>query len=166
MKQGTISILLGCHSPIHSLLVVRAWHHLYGCWPNYWETGCIFLHDIGHLGKDYLNDVDQKRLHWWLGANIAYKLFGFKGYTMCAGHDAHSQYPLSLMYRADKYSYKYAPYWWLWQNITWEPKLGMGYKTRREAIDKFRKQVDESVDSGEYRSTHDFYLERCKGEAK
>lgn len=160
MKQGTVSVLVGCHSPIHSLLVIRAWHALCGHWPVPWEATCVFLHDIGHWGKDYLNDPEQKRLHWQLGARLAQRFFGERGWYLTAGHDGGSGFAKSLLYRADKLSWWYAPTWWLWANTVTEPKLMTGY-SRREAIRLFREQVKESILSGDYRPTHEFYLERC-----
>lgn len=71
MTQGTVSILFGCHSPIHSVLVLMSWKKLYRHWPRWWQIVCIFLHDIGHWGLDYLDDVNQKNKHWELGARIA-----------------------------------------------------------------------------------------------
>jgi hypothetical protein len=159
--QGTISILIGCHSPMHSLLVLIAWVKLYGVFPRPWQVACIFLHDIGHMGKNYLDDVDAKNEHWRLGARIAGWLFGQKGYDLCAGHNIHSGALESLLSKPDKYSYLLAPEWWLWTNTLFEPKLAMGY-TRREAIRRFRERVRESIETGKYHPTHEFYIERCR----
>jgi len=158
--QGTISVLAGCHSVIHSLLVMVAWVRLYHSFPRPWQLGCIFLHDIGHLGKNYLDDVDAKNEHWRLGARIAGVLFGKKGWDLCAGHDAHSGAPESLLYKPDKYSWYIAPRWWLLSNCMVEPKIAMGYSPR-EAVDRFKGRVKENIESGAYRPTHDLYLERC-----
>jgi hypothetical protein len=162
MKQGTISVLIGCHSPIHSALVVLAWRRLYGRWPRPWQVVCIFLHDIGHWGRDYLDDYEQKREHWKLGARIAQRLFGVKGWQLTAGHCSHSGMPLSDLYKADKYSYYLAPRWWLYANLLFEPKLKMGYGLK-EAVARFQDQVRESIESGEFRSTHSMYMNRCQG---
>lgn len=161
MKQGTVSVICGCHSPVHSLLVLKAWKKLYCKWPEPWEVACIFLHDIGHWGTDYLDDYEKKKEHWLLGAYVAHKLFGSKGYALLAGHSSHSGFPKSKLYKADKFSWSLAPYWWLWTNCVAEPKLQMGY-TKREAIKRFRSQVKESLESGKYQETHQFYLDRCK----
>lgn len=161
MKQGTISVLVGCHSVIHSILVLRAWRHLYGRWPAFWQFLCIFIHDIGHWGRDYLNDYEQKKVHWVLGAKVAGVLFGFRGFVLVAGHCRYNGFPESPLYKADKYSWIYEPYWWAWWNGLVEPKLRMGY-SMREAYDRFHAQVKENVESGEYRPTHDMYLERCR----
>ena len=161
MKQGTVSVLAGCHSPIHSLLVVLAWKRIHGSWPRPWQIVCIFLHDIGHWGLDYLDDYEPKRTHWELGARIAKRLFGDKGYALTAGHCSHSGEPFSDLYKADKYSWHLAPEWWLYSNTFFEPKLRMGYG-RMEAVGLFKSQVRESVESGEFRSTHAMYMKRCK----
>ena len=162
ISQGTMSVLFGCHSFfIHSIIVIVAWKRIYGKRPAFWQIVCIFLHDVGHLGLNYLDDFEAKKKHWMLGASIAYSLFGQKGFDFLAGHCSHSGHPLSELYRADKYSWHIAPYWWLYTNTFAEPKLRMGY-TRREAILKFKEQVRQSVESGEFRSTHEMFLERCK----
>lgn len=161
MAQGTISILFGCHSPIHSLLVTMAWKRLYGTYPALWQITCIFLHDIGHLGLNYLDDFEAKKKHWRLGARITYTLFGQKGFDLLAGHCSYSGYPASDLYKADKYSWHIAPLWWLYTNTLVEPKLRMGY-TRKDAVLKFKAQVRQNIESGAFRSTHTMFLERCK----
>ena len=161
MKQGTISVLFGCHSVIHSILVLRAWRMLYNKRPAPWQVMCICIHDIGHWGLDYLDDFEQKKQHWKAGSALAGKMFGRKGYEFVAGHCLHSQIPLSTLYKADKYSWHIAPYWWLYMHCFFEPKLSMGY-TWKEAITRFKSQVRQSVESGEFRSTHSMYLDRCK----
>ncbi len=160
MKQGTVSVIFGCHSPIHSLYVLKAWMKLYGKFPSWWELVCIFIHDWGHIGKNYLDDFEEKKKHWILGAEIARKLFGMKGYSFCAGHCEYSKLPQSKLYKADKLSwYKSSRLWSYWYQI-FEPKISMGY-SKREAYEKFMAQVTKSIESGEYKSTHKLYLERC-----
>ena len=61
------------------------------------------------------------------------------------------------------YAWKYEPYWWAWWNALVEPKLKMGYSLR-EAYTRFHASVKKNIDSGELRSTHQLYLERCKKE--
>lgn len=161
MKQGTVSVLFGVHSPIHSILVLLSWRILYGSWPRFWEGVCIFLHDVGHWGLQYLDSHEEKRKHWRRGAEIARRLFGEKGWTMCAGHDRSSGYSESPLYKADKYSWQIAPWIWLYSNCIVEPKVSMGYSAP-EAIRLFRAQVKRSIDSGEFRPTHEFFLDRCK----
>ena len=90
MKQGTISVLFGCHSIIHSFLVLIAWRKLYGSWPEFWQVVCIFLHDVGHIGLNYLDIFELKKKHWMLGAHIGNKLFGLKAYYFLAGHCSHT----------------------------------------------------------------------------
>ena len=166
MKQGTISVLIGCHSVVHSLLVVKAWVKLYNSFPAPWELICILIHDIGHWNTNYLDNLEEKKGHWKLGAILAYKLFGDKGYSLCAGHCEYSGCPQSQMYKADKLSQLGYPYIWSWWYQIFEPKIGMGY-TKWEAYTRFQSQVKNSIETGEYRSSHDMYLERCKGkEAK
>lgn len=161
MKQGTISWLIGCHSIIHSFYVLKAWIKLYGEFPKFWELVCILLHDIGHWGKDYLDDFELKKQHWILGAIICRKLFGDKGFNMCAGHCEYSGLPQSKLYKADKLAwYKSSRLWSYWYQ-TFEPKISMGY-TKKEAYERFMKQVNKSIETGEYKSTHKLYLERCK----
>ena len=161
MKQGTVSYLFGCHSIVHSFYVWKAWRHLYKKSPAAWETVCILIHDSGHIGKQYLDDYEQKKLHWELGARIAKRLFGQRGYDLTAGHCEYSGLERSRLYFADKYAWKYEPYWWAWWNAVVEPKLKMGY-TLREAYTRFHAAVEKSIESGEFRSTHQLYLERCK----
>lgn len=153
--------MFGCHSVIHSCLVLIAWRKLYGGWPKFWQGVCIFLHDIGHVGLDYLDDFEQKKRHWELGAKIGRWLFGYKAYDLLAGHCSHSGHLLSDLYRPDKYSWHIAPRWWLFSNTIFEPKLAMGYG-RWEAVALFKEQVRQSVESGEYQSTHAMYLKRCR----
>ncbi len=161
MKQGTVSILIGCHSPIHSLLVILAWKKLYKSFPKPWQIVCIFLHDIGHYGLDYLDDYEQKKLHWYPGAKIAEKLFGDKGYNFTGGHCSHSNLVRSKMYKADKYSWYIAPWIWIYINCIFEPKLATGLPYY-DATNKFKEQVRESIDSGEFKSTHSMYIDRIK----
>jgi len=162
MTQGTKSILFGCHSVVHSLLVVMAWRRLYGSWPKAWQIVCIFLHDIGHFGLNYLDNYEQKKIHWVGGAKIASYLFGLKGFLLCAGHCVHSGVPRSRMYKADKYSWLLAPRWWLLTNTFVEPQLRNGFDSRGDAVDTFREAVRKNIESGTYQETHQFYLQRSK----
>lgn len=161
MKQGTMSILFGCHSPVHSVLVTISWVILHRRLPELWELVCIFLHDVGHVGKNYLSNPDEKSIHWKLGATIAGRLFGPKGYALVAGHSHSSDHPESSLRKPDKYSWYLAPEIWIYSNTVFEPKLKMGY-TRWGAVHHFKNRVMESIESGKFRSTHQIYLERCK----
>lgn len=161
MHQGTVSVLIGVHSIVHSITVLIAWRIIYKRWPRGWEAACIFLHDVGHWGLQYLDSYAEKCEHWRRGAEIAGRLFGHKGYAMCAGHDKASGYPESPLYKADKYSWYITPTLVLYLNCLLEPKLCMGY-TIKEVCRLFQIQVKKSVESGEFRSTHEFYMDRCK----
>ena len=165
MKQGTISVLCGCHDLVHSFLVWHSWRLLYGRWPQPWQVGCIFLHDIGHWGKNYLDDEREKQKHWEGGAALAYRLFGKRGYDLVAGHCSNSGFPTSDLARPDKYSWYIAPYWWLWCNNVVEPQLMAGLSNRAAILD-FRLKVKKSIESGEFASTHSFYLQRVQGGPK
>lgn len=161
-KEGTVSVLFGCHSVMHSFVVLAAWIKLYGRFPKFWQLVCIFLHDIGHWGLDYLSDIEDKKKHWELGAKVAKKLFGKKGYDFCAGHCIYSNLPKSALYKADKYSWYIAPVWWMYCNAFAEPLLAVGHETRTAAINCFRENVKKSIESNQYVSTHDFYLEKVE----
>jgi hypothetical protein len=142
------------------MYVLKAWVKLYGKFPSWWELVCIFIHDWGHFGKNYLDDFEEKKKHWILGAEIARKLFGMNGYSFCAGHCEYSRFPQSKLYKADKLSwYKSSRLWSYWYQV-FEPKISMGY-SKREAYERFMAQVTKSIESGEYKSTHKLYLERC-----
>jgi len=161
MKQGTISVLFGCHNIIHSILTLIAWKRLYGRWPKLWQIVCILIHDIGHIGLDYLDNYEEKQKHWILGAEIGKKFFGQKAYEFLAGHCTYSGYPLSALYKADKYAHYLAPEWVLYLNTIFEPKLMMGM-SRKEAILRFKSQVKNSIESGKFIPTHQIYLKgRC-----
>lgn len=161
LTQGTISVLFGCHSVVHSILVTISWKVLYGRWPKLWEAVCILLHDVGHIGLNYLDSYEAKKQHWRGGAYVAYCLFGQKGYDLVAGHCSTSLFPPSNLCYADRYSWTLAPYWWLYLTCIVEPKLRCGMSIR-DAIQDFQAQVKRSVESGEYISTHNIYLNRQK----
>lgn len=115
MKSGTVSVLFAEHSIIHSILVIIAWKKLYGKFPYLWEIVCILIHDIGYFGKPYLStgNIDD---HEILGAKIANKLFGKKGFELIYHHRVRNQ-PVSLLEAPDDYSWCLAPVWWL--RLTW-----------------------------------------------
>ncbi len=159
--QGTISILFGCHSTIHSILVTISWIKLYRRFPKPWELICIFLHDIGHIGKQYLDDYEQKKEHWILGAKMSRFLFGKRGYNLVAGHCTHNGIRKSLLYKPDKYSWYIAPTWWLITNNIFEPKLRAGLPTMI-ATRSFQERVKKNIETDAYKSTHGFHLERQK----
>ena len=155
MTEGTKSYLFGCHHFfIHPLLVFIAWRKEYRSWPKFWELGCIFLHDIGHLGKQYLSDPDQKAEHWRLGAKIALRLFGFKGYALVAGHAKHPTIPSSKMFIPEKRSWLEAPDWWLWLNYWAED-----FKSDAAKPKVWKKMVAENLQAGCPKDSHEMYLE-------
>lgn len=153
MTEGTKSYLFGCHHFfMHPLFVLIAWVKLYRSWPKPWELACIFLHDIGHIGKQYLSDYNQKKTHWVLGAEIAYKLFGMKGYEMVAGHVTQAGVLRSKLYRPDKHSWVIAWKWWLELNRIVEPQL------QSATVEEFQTAVKENIESGYIHGNHDIYL--------
>lgn len=117
MTEGTRSLLIGCHQFImHPIQVIRGWKWWFGYWPKPWQVICIFLHDVGLFGRQYLSDHEAKNGHWKFGAKIAKRLFGPKGYLFCAGHTPESGHTKSDLWYADKASWLVAPMWWLWLN--------------------------------------------------
>lgn len=166
MKQGTISVLVGCHSPVHSALVWISWCKLYRRPPNFKETVCIVIHDWGHWGTNYLDNLDEKRSHWKLGAKIALKIFGYKWYLFCAGHCTYSGMTKSALYKADKYAFYIAPVWWLVLNNITEPKLMGPFGNIITAAKDYKARITESIESGKYTESHNFYLERVNGKRK
>lgn len=161
MKQGTVSVLFGCHSIVHSYWVWRSWHQLYHRWPNPTETTCILIHDWGHWGKNYLDNEAEKAAHWELGAKLARRLFGEKGYALAAGHCNNSGEPRSLLYKADKYSWWLAPVWWIKLNYLVEPKINAGVPINL-ACNRFKAAVKANIDAGYETDTHQIYLNWVK----
>ncbi len=160
VKQGSWSVLFGCHSIIHSLVVIVAWRKLYGSFPKWWQLLCIFLHDVGHWGKQYLDDYEAKKQHAILGAKLAKRLFGQKGYDFVAGHNPYNSSPKSQLYDPDKYSWVIAPVWWMMSNTLFEPKLKRKGSTRRESAVMFREAMRENMDSGFKEPGHEIYLKQ------
>jgi len=156
MTEGTKSLLFGSHQFImHPLMVTLAWRRLYGRWPKPWQLVCIFLHDIGHFGKDYLTYFEHKKNHWKLGANIAGKLFGDHAYWFTRWHSKTSNggcWQGSKLFWADKYSWLIAPKWWLRTNNVVE-----GFSKRQH--DEWFKRAKENWDNGCPKGSHELYLE-------
>uniref|UniRef100_A0A6H1ZWY2 Putative HD domain-containing protein n=1 Tax=viral metagenome TaxID=1070528 RepID=A0A6H1ZWY2_9ZZZZ len=148
MKQGTVSVIFGCHSVGHSLLVLVAWRRLYRQWPAWWQVVCILLHDIGHWGKDYLDDYEQKKKHSVLGAKVAKVMCGQKGYDLVAGHNLYNGAPKSLLHDPDKYSWVIAPVWWIVTNNYFEPKLVVKGSSRKESAIMFKAAMKANMDEG------------------
>lgn len=117
------------------------------------------LHDIGHVSKDYLDNLDDKNGHWKLGARIARRLFGQKGYELIAGHSESSGHPCSRLFYADKYSRYLSPYWCEFLNTVFEPKLRCGM-SRLGAVRSFKARVAEGIEAGEWQDWHGIYLDR------
>lgn len=160
MRQGSISVLVGCHSPIHSVVVFIAWSKLYHHPPNFWQTICILIHDIGHWGKDYLDDYEQKKRHGELGAKIALFLFGQKGYDLIVGHNPYNGSPRSQLFEPDKYSWVIAPTWWLISNTFFESKLIRKGNTRRESAVMFKQAMKANMETGFKEVAHEIYLKQ------
>jgi len=161
ISQGTVSVLVGCHSVMHSLLVMKAWKQVYGTWPEPWQVACILVHDIGHVGLNYLDDPEAKAQHWRLGADIAGALFGARGQRLVAGHCQDSGTRESRLYLADKVAWSLAPTWWLvWQCLV-EPKLH-GDTPILEHVRKFKRWTKANVASGKPVDTHHAYLTGCQ----
>lgn len=158
MSEGTKSYLFGCHHFFfHPLFVLMAWVKLYRRWPKWWELVCIFLHDIGHIGKQYLSHYEEKKQHWVLGAEIAYKLFGPKGYAMVAGHVTQAGVLRSKLYKPDKHSWIIAWKWWLRFNRVVEPQL------KAATVEEFQQAVEENIKGGYQNGNHSIYLRYTNG---
>ena len=112
MTEGTKSYLFGCHHWLfHPLGVILAWRCHYGRWPRFWKIVCIFLHDIGIVGTNYLRD--GKKNHWRRGAEWSMKLFGEDAFWFVATHDPTCEYieerGRSEMFIPDKLCWLYQP---------------------------------------------------------
>lgn len=164
MKQGTASVLFGAHSLIHSLIVAVAWAKLYHRPPKLWELVCIGLHDIGHWGTQYLDNYEEKKTHWVLGARVAKRLFGQKGYDLIAGHCSYNGQSRSALYKPDKYSWLICPGWWMWTNTLFEPKLIRPGRSRMQSTRDFKKAMRENWENGLAKQGHDIYLEQWQGQ--
>ncbi len=160
MKQGTMSVLFGCHSPIHSLVVLVAWCRLYHKLPSWWQIVCISIHDIGHWGKNYLDNYEEKKQHGILGARIAKRLFGQKGYDLIAGHNPYNGSQRSQLHDPDKYSWVIAPVWWMITNTWFEKKLQRRGSSRRESALMFKEAMRDNWESGFKELGHEIYLKQ------
>ena len=165
MKQGSWSILFGCHSIVHSMLVVIAWRKHYGQYPAWWQVVCILLHDIGHWGKDHLDNYEEKKSHANLGAMLAGKLFGERGYNLVFGHNEYEGQTRSELYYPDKYAQVIAPVWWLITNTWTEPKLIRKGHTRRQSAVMFKEAMTENMKNDFQEQGHHIYL-RQKEESR
>ena len=155
MTEGTKSYFLGCHNfLIHPTLVLIAWYKIYKKWPKFWQIVCIFLHDVGHIGKEYLSDPKQKQQHWMLGADIAYKLFGLKGFYFIAGHTTQNNHPRSKLFLPDKYSWIIAPNFWLYWNYFIE-----NFDSEAARPKNWKRIVTQNIKNGCPKGCHELYLE-------
>lgn len=140
--------------------MIVAWKKLYRHFPNWWQTICILLHDIGHWGKDYLDNYEEKKHHAELGAKVAGFLFGKKGYALIAEHNAYNTERRSKLYVPDKYSWVIAPVWWMISNTLFEPKLIRKGCTRRQSALMFKSAMITNMENGFNEQGHDIYLKQ------
>ena len=165
MTEGTKSYLIGCHQfLLHPLWVLFAWRLEYKSWPKWWEIICIFLHDVGICGRQYLSDDEAKKGHWDKGAQLASDIVdtvtrnlsqGNEVYNMCAGHSTESGFPRSMMWKADKRSWLVAPMWWLWWNYWVEWSGGKADVTKPPL---WKKLVAENLKKDEPIGSHELYV--------
>jgi len=121
---------------------------------------CIFLHDIGHWGTNYLDDYEAKKQHHVLGARIARAMFGQKGHDLINGHNAYDGQSRSKLYSPDKYSWLIAPSWWMLSNCIFERKLIRNGCNKRQSIKMFKDAMRENWENGLKKQGHDIYLEQ------
>jgi hypothetical protein len=141
-------------------MVLVAWVYLYKRLPNWWQFPCIFLHDIGHWGKNYLDNHEEKMQHAVLGAKVGKALFGQRAYDFLIGHNPYGDTPKSLLHNPDKYSWIIAPVWWMVSNTWFEPKLIRKGSTRRESALMFKDAMRQNWQNGFEKRGHDIYLEQ------
>lgn len=115
MKRGTKSLLFGAHQfLLHPLFVLLAWRKLFGFpWdPRVWV--CIFVHDLGYLGKAQMDSEEGERHVLW-GSWVAGALFGQKFHDLCLGHSRHyaksAGIKVSRLCYADKLAFCLTPRW-------------------------------------------------------
>ena len=154
MREGTISILYGAHSIIHSYYVWKAWKILYKKYPSIKETICIIVHDLGYFGMNYYSEKSNAG-HAELGANIAEFLFGEEYKNLILGHSGSSCKKFNLkrskLERPDEYSWLIAPLWW----IKWTAKIEKYITPAEEFIEMVRRDFfkpEEEWQSGTDRS--------------
>lgn len=175
MTEGTKSYLIGCHQfLLHPLWVLMAWRLEYKSWPKWWEIICIFLHDIGICGRQYLSDDKAKIGHWEAGAWRSvkavyilrekvfqgrwgtYRVKFLKAYDLCAGHcPKESGRPESKLFRSDKRSWLVAPVWWLWWNY-WVEWSGRGIGVTKPPV--WKKLVSENLKREKPIGSHELYI--------
>lgn len=116
MTVGTKSVLFGVHQFIlHPLLVALGWKRLYG-WPLSFRLWfCLFVHDMGYIGKTDMDSdlVGQTHPEW--GAKLVERLFGKEWGDFCLYHSrfysrAHGK-RISKLCVADKLAFCMYPPW-------------------------------------------------------
>jgi hypothetical protein len=181
MTEGTKSYLVGCHHFVmHPLQVARAWRQEYRRWPDWVETVCIFFHDAGICGRQYLSDDRAKFGHWRSGAIRAKHLVRIvcrllkksdserailsqRAFDLCAGHcPSESAHRESMLFRADKRSWLVAPMWWLWWSyyIEWHGK-GIGVTRPPE----WKRIVAENLKREKPLGSHELYRRHRKAQS-
>jgi hypothetical protein len=118
------------------------------------------LHDIGHWGKQYLDNYEEKKAHGLLGARIARKLFGPKGEDLILGHNEYNGHVRSQLFCPDKYSWVIAPLTWMASNTYFEPKLMRTGHSHRESAKMFKEAMRENMAQGFKEQGHDIYLKQ------
>jgi len=153
---------------LHPIFVLMAWKLEHKTFPKWWEIICIFLHDVGIYGKNYLSDDEAKNGHWETGAYICSHIFlrlkrqttlRFKAYRLCAGHcPEESGFPESKLSRADKRSRLVAPMWWTW----WEYWVEFSSISSPEYVRRWRKAVAENLRREKPMGNHELYIRNRK----
>ena len=114
MKVGTKSVLFGVHAFwFHPITVFIAWVKLYGI-PNFKETVCIFIHDIGYWSKSNMDGNEGEHHPEW-ASHWAYVHLGWEYRNLCLFHSRtcakrYNAVPSKLCW-ADKLCIKYDPWW-------------------------------------------------------
>lgn len=166
ITEGTISYLFGCHQFFfHPLWVLFAWRLEYKSWPKLWQIICIFLHDVGICGRQYISDDEAKPGHWMLGASIVYMLFlrlgceriAWEAVLLIAGHcPGESGYAKSKLFIPDKRSYLVEPMWLKWVNYYIED-FGIS-----NPVD-WTERVKENLKRESPLGSHELYIELKNG---
>ena len=158
ISSGTKSYFFGCHNFIlHPIFVIAGWKIWHRRWPKLWEIVCIFLHDIGVIGQDYLVQ-GGKDGHWKRGAELARSLFDERGYKLCAGHTNESGFLRSDLFWADKVSWIAAPNWWMQFNYFIEGFEGV-------PPDEWKRRVAENLNKKNPEDNHTLY-EKFRSEGR
>ena len=166
MTEGTKSYLIGCHQFFwHPLWVLMAWRLEYKSWPKWWEIICIFLHDVGICGREYLSDDSAKRGHWKMGADLSEIIIcritgdcrlSFHADFLCGGHaPKESGYSESRLFRPDKRSHLVCPKWLQWWQH-WVEFDKAGIKVTTPPV--WRKLVAENLKRKNPTGSHELYI--------